>query len=382
MPEACVTSCHTHPHMGTYKGELPSQRACGRPWNSPGPLLRKALDGANSLGSIEPDTGEGTEQLHCAMLLRAADAREFMESWHPEVIGTDFISPEWVLPSWENLTQLGTPAVAVVRDGDIWAAVALTENTTPKGRVFGFAGQPLGDEHDAALSAPSAARLLPDLRHLLERMAAEGADLVLDCLTTDGRLAQELSRAPRWNLEPMAAPVITLANMRVSAKGHARRLRNLGTLGSLRFDVVEGPDLTVAEGERFIRAKWDDWTRQGRIDTLPPVERLAEFPHFMGTAMNGLARRGLARLWTLRLNGDRLAEDLHIGPPSTPLIYMGSYSHDLRAYSPGRVLLEETLGQLAARGCAYVRMGRGDEAYKMEAGAGDETVLRATLVRG
>ncbi|WP_260696718.1 GNAT family N-acetyltransferase [Streptomyces sp. 130] len=259
--------------------------------------------------------------------------------------------------------------------------MTLTEKTTPKGPVFGFAGQPLGDEHDAALSAPSAVRLLPDLRRLLERTAAKSADLVLDCLTTDGHLARELSRAPRWDLEPLAAPVIALANMRVSAKGHARRLRNLSALGSLRFDVIDGPELTAAEGERFIRAKWDDWTRQGRIDTLPPVERLAGFPHFMGAAVSGLARRGRARLWTLSLNGDRVAEDLHIGPPSAPLIYMGSYSHDLRTYSPGRVLLEETLGRLAARGCAYVRMGRGDEAYKKEAGAGDETVLRAAPAR-
>ncbi|MYW10169.1 GNAT family N-acetyltransferase [Streptomyces sp. SID2563] len=340
---------------------------------------RKTLDGAILLGTINADTGEVSDQLHSAIVLRSSDAVEFVKNWPAEIAATEFCRPEWVLSAWNSLPELGKPAVAVVRDDDAWAAAALTEAGEPGAGTLTFAGQPLGDEHDLVLHRPDqAGELVTALVGLLEDVAAEGGKKVtLDALAPDGRLTRELRRSPRWALEAEAAPVITPALARVNAARHARRMRYLGGRGSLTFGVVTGDELTVTEGERFLRTRFENWTRQGRIDQLPAVERLPGFPHFMGTMMWGLAQRNMARLWVLELDGLRIAEDLHVGPPEDPLLYMRSYSTDFRKYSPGRILLEETLGQLAARDCARLRTGRGDELYKLDAGAGQECVLRA-----
>ena len=207
---------------------------------------------------------------------------------------------------------------------------------------------------------------------------SEGASVRLDALTAHGRLTRELSaRSALWHLRQEPAPVIVGDRICVNETGHDRRTRRLSRLGTVSVRVIDGLRLTEAEAEDFVYRRLASWSCRGRLGELPRVERLPHFPRFMGVATSGLAARGMARLLVIELDGRRVAESLHLGPVADPLMYMISYDPDFAKYSPGRLLLEHSLLALRASPTCRLRTGRGDEQYKLAAGAVTEHVLTA-----
>jgi CelD/BcsL family acetyltransferase involved in cellulose biosynthesis len=321
-------------------------------------------------------------QAKSARLERGEDAITLVQGRWNGYSPTEFVTPEWVISAWQHLPELGEPIVAAVEDESGWCALALTATSAAQGDGFTLAGAPLGDEHDVVASgAADADRLVPYLVDALERLAERGHVIDLGALAAAGPLTRELADRPdSWALDREPAPVIYTDAARVNVTGHRRRLRQLSRRGETVFITVDGGRLTSDEVSGFVSRRLASWSRRERIGDLPRVERLASFPAFLGAAAGGLAGRDRARLLAVEVDGHRIAESLHIGPSRDPLMYMINYDPDFAKLSPGRVLLEHTLLQLGAE-TSRLRTGRGDEAYKIAAGARLDYVVngRSTL---
>lgn len=312
-------------------------------------------------------------------LLRNGKVSEFVHCWPAAIAATEFSSAEWATAAWKHLPQLGEPAVLVAEDDSGWCALALTSHQDGTDEWLRLAGAPLGDEHDVAHSRGSELnRLLPALVDAAENLTDGSRFRVELCALTEGSpLVRELVRRPgRWRLQREPAPVIHADRVSVSAPGRRRRVRRLERAGVVTFATIEGESLTSEEVTGFVSRRLRSWSERGRIDELPSVERLPGFPRFMGAAVGSLARRGRARLRVLEVDGVRAAESLHLGPSHAPLMYMISYATRFAPYSPGRVLFEHTLFGLSGA-VPRLRTGRGDESYKLAAGAGNECVVTA-----
>jgi CelD/BcsL family acetyltransferase involved in cellulose biosynthesis len=355
-------------------------------WTAPwyGPTTSVVTKGCamNAPGVVRPGVGacaaaRGSDIV--ATLIRGPDAIQFVQSWRQRVAPTEFVTPEWITAAWRYLPDLGDAVVAVARDDAGWCAVALAGRPAERPE-FSMAGSPLGDEHDAVASTPAdGRRLVPHLVDFLERLAAGGAHVVLAALAAHGVLSDELATRPdRWRIDTEPAPVYLAGSARATDAGHRRRLKALGRLGEVRLDMVEDARLTGAEVEEFVRRRLAGWALRGRLGELPDVERLPGFPRFMAAAVGGLAQCAQARLHVLDVGGRRAAETLYLGPRSDPLMYMTSYDSRLGQYSPGRVLMEDTLLGLGSE-VRRVRSGRGDEPYKFDAGAQAGHVVTAVL---
>ncbi|MFI5796309.1 GNAT family N-acetyltransferase [Streptomyces sp. NPDC051677] len=313
------------------------------------------------------------------ILLRHDEAFEFVCDWQAPDAPTEFSSAEWAIAAWEHLPQLGDPAVLLAEDTSGWCALALASHRDDVGEQLTLAGAPLGDEHDIAHS-PGADlnQLLPALVGACEHLTDSSRQRVELCaLAEDGLLIRELARRPeRWRLQREAAPIIHADRVSIAASGHRRRVRQLERVGAVTFGTVEGESLTSDEVEGFVSRRLRSWSERGRIDELPSVEHLPGFPRFMGAAVGSLARRRRAQLRVLEVDGVRAAESLHLGPNHDPLMYMISYAARFAPYSPGRVLFEHTLLGLSDA-APRLSTGRGDEPYKLAAGAGNECVVTA-----
>lgn len=91
-----------------------------------------------------------------------------------------------------------------------------------------------------------------------------------------------------------------------------------------------------------------------------------------------LADEERARIWQLQVAGVVVAQDLHLGEPRRPLLYMRAFDAEWAALSPGKVLLEQVLRILHDQErIEILDSGRGDESYKMALRADDTAVLNA-----
>jgi CelD/BcsL family acetyltransferase involved in cellulose biosynthesis len=292
-----------------------------------------------------------------------------------------FVSVPWVQAAWRHLPELGRPLLLAATGPEGAWLLALSVLRSQGNEIVALAGAPLGDVHDLIRSRPSA----PDTgaARLLDSLSRFDA-VRLESLDPDGVLVRLVmqSKASPWRCTREPAPIIPITPSRVGQSGALRRWRRLARRGRLELVVQHDELLGPARAGEFVRRRQARWIAQRRADELPAVEWLPGFPAFMQEAVARLARIGLARLWMLLLDNRPIAEDLHLGPRAAPLLYMRNYVLAHSPWSPGRVLLEATLGCLAEQGVAALASGRGDEPYKMELGAGSEHVVNAYLDRG
>lgn len=315
-------------------------------------------------------------------LLRGDEAIGFARQWQDLDAPTEFVTPSWITASWRHLPELGAPLMAVASDRSGWCALALVERTDARPHRIAIAGAPLGDEHDVVVS-PGAnfPQLVQSLVRALESLA-DNSIIVLNAVRTSGVLGQELAaRQWLWRTRSEAAPICYAGQVTVNAESHSRRMRRLSRLGCTVVDTLSGSTLTAGEVERFVSRRLASWTRRERIRELPDAERLPGFARFLGAMASELAARDLARLLVLRVGDARAAESLHVGPRYDSLMYMINYDPEFASYSPGRVLFEHTLLGLDSSS-PRLRTGRGDESYKLAAGAKTAHVLTAELQEG
>jgi CelD/BcsL family acetyltransferase involved in cellulose biosynthesis len=286
-----------------------------------------------------------------------------------------FGSAPWVLAAWRHLPELGSPAVLRIDDAGRSWLLPLSLQWDAAGATISIAGAPLGDAHGlVGPSTPPPALLLT--RALDALIEAGPVSVELAAMSPTDALSAALATAPdRWSIEREPSPGIDVS-LTPTSPGQRRRWRRLSRHGRPSVHVI-GPELAATTVEDFVRRRLARWRAQGRLDELGSVEHLPGFPAFLAEAGASLAAAGLARLWQLRIDGEPVAIDLHLGPATEPLLYMRDYTIELGQDSPGRVLLEATLDRLRRDGVARLETGRGDEPYKMAAGGDGGYVINA-----
>lgn len=282
-----------------------------------------------------------------------------------------FVSAAWAVSAWRHLVELGRPLVLAVEIGpDTWW-LPLAEHL---GEVQ-LSGAPFGDHHD--LTGPRGAGragAATAMVHALEGLAEE---VRLHALAPGGALLAALHERRGWTVDSEPSPLIP--STRIVGPGATRRLRRIERLGPSQIEVCQLDDLDEPRVRAFADARRQVWRARGR--ECPPLERLPGFDAFLAESVAALARDARARLWQLCVADVVVAQDLHLGPPEMPLLYMRAYDPVWAALSPGRVLLEQTLHLLHSQGVDVLDSGRGDEPYKLAIGGDTSTVHNAARRR-
>ncbi|WP_279480772.1 GNAT family N-acetyltransferase [Aureimonas sp. SK2] len=185
--------------------------------------------------------------------------------------------------------------------------------------------------------------------------------LVLPDLPVDGKLARTFIQAAgeaampfawadRWSracLDVGARDATDVLRHGLGAKGHRdhlRRLRQLGTVGAVAFDGASRPDDVRAALEDFLHLEASGWKGRQRSALLIDRHRAA----FAREAVNGLAERGMARIFTLRVGGEVAASLVVLHSQGHAVAWKTAYDERLRRFGPGALVAALATEALAA----------------------------------
>lgn len=280
-----------------------------------------------------------------------------------------FVSPAWVRAAWTHLPQLGSPLVLTVGIGSHLWWLPLAERDDG----LRLAGAPFGDRHD--LVGPSEPDRGCAAAAALEALCDQEVAVQLHAIDHRSALTGALGQQGRWTVECEPSPLIRTDTIACS-RGASRRLGRLRRHGTTEILCRLRHDVDPPRVRAFAHARRETCQWRGRES--PAVERLRGFEDFLVDAVVHLADDERARIWELRVAGVVVAQDLHLGEPRRPLLYMRAFDPEWAALSPGRILLEQVLRILHdEERIKILDSGRGDEAYKMALGGDGTVVLNA-----
>ncbi|KQQ81297.1 GNAT family N-acetyltransferase [Aureimonas sp. Leaf324] len=184
--------------------------------------------------------------------------------------------------------------------------------------------------------------------------------LVLPDLPVDGELATAFMAAARQAELPFAwADRTQRACLRPATAGdpstylrralgssghrdHRRRLRQLSGIGPVTFECASTPEAVRTALEDFLQLEASGWKGQRRSALLMDRHRAA----FAREAVNGLAERGEARVFTLRVGADAAASLVVLKSRERAVAWKTAYNEELKRFGPGAIvaaLATETL---------------------------------------
>ena len=102
----------------------------------------------------------------------------------------------------------------------------------------------------------------------------------------------------------------------------------------------------------------------------------ARMERFFRAAIEGLAERGMARLWMLEHQGRAIAAFICVEWPGAVGLYNSGFDTGRAALSPGIVLLARIIRDAIERGLVRFDFLRGEESYKLGFGAHSEDLYR------
>ena len=281
-----------------------------------------------------------------------------------------FVSPAWVRAAWTHLPQLGSPLMLVVGTSSRswWLPLAERHDS------LRLAGSPLGDRHD--LVGPLGADRERAAAAAVNALCEQRVTVRLHAIDRRGALAGVLGQLGRWTVECEPSPLIP-TDAAVRSSGAMRRLDRLRRRGPTEILCHRRDDVDPNRVRAFAHARREAWQWRGRQS--PEVEQLPGFEDFLVEAVVHLAGDDRARIWELRVDGALVAQDLHLGEPCRPLLYMRAFDPQWAPLSPGKVLLEQVLLILHEERIETLDSGRGDEPYKMALGGDRSVVVNAVF---
>lgn len=328
------------------------------------------------------------EQLESLEQLAALEA-EWRAVWEQDHQATPFESPEWLLPWTRHLWEGGKLRILAVRNGRELAGLAPLflwgYGVQPEVIRISFLGSGISD-HLGMIAAPAFA--LDAARLVLEYLARNRDDWHL-CDLQELRPGSPLLRA---GLPPGLAareapcgvcPVLKLpgsmdellasvdAKFRHNLRTAQNRLRRDGEVEFVRANESDAPAL-MHELFRLHELRWHQRGESGMLE----AERLQRF-HL--EAATRLARRGNLRLHGLRWNGAIIAVQYNLRRGNRYYYYLSGFDPSRARYSPGAVLLAETIREAIDEGGAEIDFLRKREEFKYQWGASDR-VNRKLLV--
>jgi CelD/BcsL family acetyltransferase involved in cellulose biosynthesis len=199
--------------------------------------------------------------------------------------------------------------------------------------------------------------------------------------------AREMSAGWTMNLEREdVCPVLTLpavatfddylATLSKKDRHEVRRkLRRAESKGEVRLDDSEQP---LRDLEVFIDLHQRRWGDDG---LFRPTAGGDASRRFFARLLELLGTDGTARLTFLTVGGTRIASGVHFETPDGYLYFNAGVDPDVRALSPGVLLVAKYIERAIASGKRRLDFLRGNEPYKYEWGAVDEPVQRLLVRR-
>ncbi|MDB5512048.1 MAG: hypothetical protein JWR08_1531 [Enterovirga sp.] len=185
-------------------------------------------------------------------------------------------------------------------------------------------------------------------------------------------------------VEQSASPVLGLSGSGpdalavLPARKH-RKLRMAQNRVGRRGGVVSEPEPGGIDRflDELVRLHGARWNGRGQDGVLADeaVRR------FHAAALPALAAAGLARLFTLSIEGAVVGAYYGVLHRERACAYLGGFDPDFAFESPGTVLIGHAVADAAARGARVFDFLRGQEGYKYEWGAQDRWSRRRTFRR-
>lgn len=288
------------------------------------------------------------------------------------------MSRPWVRAALATVDADSDPFLVAVRErGLLVGLLPLVRREDHAGPCLHFAGSPHNDMTDVLVLPGREARAGAAA---LEFLRETSARVDLDDLDPSGNLAaagratgvlEWLGSDPASTID-LRAPWETLVS-----KSRRKRLdKDMGRLHEhhqVKIGWVTGEDVVAALPDFAVRRRIHLEAR-GRPLDLPPVSLLE-------AVVASLAPRSRCALIELSIDGDSAAADLLLLDFPVAMSWVCLLEPHWRRYSCGNLLLRETARRLRHEGYQFLDLGRGEEPYKFEMGAGPRRLLRMTRPR-
>lgn len=299
---------------------------------------------------------------------------------------TVFLSCAWQQVWWSRFANGATLALLEVTRGG--QPVAIAPLMRARGVVTFLGDTDLVDYHDLLIAGAESEPVVeavfkhidgwPDVHTIdLKSMPADSPTL-----PAFKRAAEARKWRPEDSLEDVA-PGVTLPDSFDAYVGGLdkkdrhelrRKLRRLNAAGTITQDDYRSP----AE----VGAAFDDFVRLVRLSSPEKDAFLTgERVEFMREATVALARRGMASLRMLSLDGTRVATSLSFRLRDRSYGYNSGYDPEYRQLAVG--LLNHALGleRAIGEGVKYFDFMRGNEHYKYDLGAQDREIRHVVIRR-
>ncbi len=281
--------------------------------------------------------------------------------------------------TWMRHNPMQTPwSVLVRRDGEVVAAALLVRvfrrgvyrfETPCEGYLPSWL--PSRDAHSAKALAVALARSLRAIRNpwVLHLRCLELADPAVAAITEELAVTHsDNGVSPRINFssgEPLTA-YLSRNTRSALAKAH-NRIKNAGLAIEMRWTrELEEIDAIVPEVLRLYRK------RSSQLGHDVALLANADYRSYLADVVHSYGEAGLARLLTLRLNGQLASYALCLESAGTMLVYSNRMSPDWARYSAGAITNAEVVRTAHSdRGIRCLDWGTGLQRYKL---SGDATL--------
>ncbi|HWG56062.1 MAG TPA: GNAT family N-acetyltransferase [Gaiellaceae bacterium] len=276
----------------------------------------------------------------------------------------------WALTWWRHFGEGARLAVHVARrDGRLVGVLPLFVRRTRGLRVAEFLGGGTSALADVLVAPGEETEVA---RALVAQAGADEFDYAdLFGLPGESRLAAGAGKRLRL-VERVEAPVLELHGgwdavyaAKTSSKKrnlHRRRRRQLAELGHLETTVARSEEELVPALEdafRLHRLRWEG--RPDASDFTTPAGMV-----FHRAAIRELARRDLARIVSLRLDGRTIAFHYFFVLGGRMVVHHLAFDPSLARFSPGLVNTLDAIAAASAEGLERVEFLGGGERYKLE----------------
>jgi len=290
--------------------------------------------------------------------------------WESDIRAEIFQTPEWGRAWWRAFGHNYTLCSVVVFSGaEVVGIVPLVRS----GQRLQFLGTPEADYADIICEE----RHAPEVLALAFQTLLEKVDGWKECsfrhLSKHSRLVRYYDTLPRdirsrLHCVPAESQhTIILRNGRdeifqsLLGKHHTRRLQNkLRKAGRLEFRHLETPQ----EAERYLPEFFRHHVRRHAAVGRQSACGLPETQQFISGIIRELTPGGRVRFGVLELNGRGLAWALGFHANGKYLLYQHTFDLDAWHYTPGEVLLWNTLEYARDHVTREFDFGKGDELYK------------------
>lgn len=311
---------------------------------------------------------------------------DWNDLWNRCPTATSFQRHEWVL-SWTRAFRPRQLFVIEVRRGNALAGIApLFLYHAAQERVLAPLAASVSDYLDFLIEPDHALNVLAVIFKTLQGAASLWDRLDITDLPSWSPLLRmgfedwELQRS-----EETVCPVLAIPARAKSVEEllPAKLRHNLRTArhrsvkaGSLQIDTANASTLdeTLAAMMRLHGARWTDCGDPGVLAS-PEVQT---FHHLAAPA---LLRRGVLRLYGMRLNGSLIATLYALCERSTVYCYLQGFDPSYSPFSPGVQILAAVIDDAIRSSVSAVDFLRGREAYKYSWGARDQQTYRICLRR-